>query len=89
MSGPAIRYDVLHEYARAHRLDYDDLCSTVRAALPQPADTLRDLFAAAAMQSLLHPGITGEWLMETYGTNSVAYAAYQHADTMLVARGDA
>ena len=48
---------------------------------------LRDLFAAAAMQSLLHPGVTPQWMREAYGTNSVSHAAYRIADSMLVARG--
>jgi hypothetical protein len=32
---PAIRYDVLHEYADEHRLDFNALCSTVREAVFQ------------------------------------------------------
>lgn len=32
-TGASIRYDTLHEYATANRLDYNGLCRVVRAAL--------------------------------------------------------
>ena len=32
-----IRYDGLYEYAAKHKLDYNELCSVVRAAAPQPS----------------------------------------------------
>ena len=36
---PVLRYDVLHEYATQHRLDYNNFCRVVRTALAeQPAE---------------------------------------------------
>jgi hypothetical protein len=48
--------------------------------------SLRDYFAAEAMKALLHPGVTWEWMLETYGTEHVSAAAYDQADAMLAER---
>ena len=33
---PVLRYDGLHEYASQHRLNYNELCSVVRASITTP-----------------------------------------------------
>jgi hypothetical protein len=48
--------------------------------------TLRDYFAAKAMQALMNPHFTTNAMRELYETNSIADAAYEQADAMLEAR---
>lgn len=49
--------------------------------------TLRDYFAAKAMQALMNPDFTAQRMFDTYGTSAISYAAYEAADRMLKARG--
>ncbi len=37
MDSPTIRYDLLYDYAQKHGLDYNELCSLVRAAIRSEA----------------------------------------------------
>ena len=51
-----------------------------------PGMTLRDYFAAKAMQALMNPHFTTNAMRELYETDSIAVAAYEQADAMLKAR---
>lgn len=71
--------EIVQNYTNGSRRGYD-----VRSTAGM---SLRDYFAAKAMQALLHPNVTGGALFDTYGTASVSEAAYLQADAMLEARG--
>jgi hypothetical protein len=49
MPDPTISYDVLYEYAQRNRLDYNELCSVVRAACRAQPDI--DALATAGWQA--------------------------------------
>lgn len=53
---------------------------------PEAGMTLRDYFAAKAMQALMNPDFTAQRMFDTYGTSAISYAAYEAADRMLKAR---
>ena len=48
--------------------------------------TLRDYFAAKAMQKMLGSEVEAKWMLNTFNTTSVSEAAYRMADAMLKAR---
>ena len=48
--------------------------------------TLRDYFAAKAMQKMLGSEVEAKWMLNTFNTTSVSEAAYRMADSMLKAR---
>ena len=82
MQGP----QAIHAYAAAATDGITDLDERDRAYLKARAEavggaTLRDYFAAAAMQGMAAQPESGGWPAE-----GIAKAAYQQADAMLAAR---
>lgn len=60
-----VRFDVLHAYAEAHRLDFNELCRTVRDAIGdsplQPLRELADEGATVMLSSWVVQGDVTGW----------------------------
>jgi hypothetical protein len=79
----SVRYDVLHEFAAAQRISYNELCETVHRAVcaNAPDSSRRDLFAAAALTAYINGCIAARW---PWTPEKIAREAWLTADAMLL-----